>query len=780
MAQKVQLSGEDMGAKYGYSLAAGDLDADGAHDLVVGAPLAPGQLGAPDAGKIYVYYAPLKEHVSRATLILRGQHSWGHFGLAVTCPGDLNQDGYEDVVVGAPEAAGTAGIIYVYNGGADGLTPHPTQVIRGGDIPGGVSGLGFSLSTGLDIDLNGYPDLVAGSALSDTAVVIRTSPVVTLIGEVTFDRLIISLENKTCMVTPQGSQVSEDVACLNVVINLQYTSKVTDQLGKYSCITTSTLYVSPTQPGRVHLQSPVSMVVSASLHQVTPEGVQEGLSRVPNTLNILGDTTFTAHARIGCVDAASCFSKPDLHLSARVTSEFTVGDGKLVVEVMVHSRNDSAYSVQLVLGYQQQLVFQRVSGSSLIPTCKPADSSKDQRSYLTCKFTSDFHKEEQVTLRFHLEYTPEILLNHMLTSGAREVTFYLNVTSDSRDLNDTDNTYSFTIPAKTQVNLQVTGISNPESVEGRVNTSATLSELFPVEVPTVPVTLASPQHLGPRLSHQYSITNSGPSPVLSLKVLLRLPLQLGTDIPLLYLLESLLTSGPIACSSPPLNPNGFNFTSHHGREGSDDMDVTGDVGTVNETADTDLSMTDIVSHPRGRRHRRQTDNDKDTDVVFNRTRMEDKGVLSCQLMSCAEVMCEVPTLRAGEVVTVTVSGYAVVASLKLLRRRSVLIKSSLEVEVQDAHYYDLINSDINIITASTQVAIIRKNEVGSRKFGWWHWLLILLISFIIIIIIIIILKKVGFFERKRVPGTDTEILTEGDKNEKKDKDEEEEGQEKEV
>ncbi|KAK8731203.1 hypothetical protein OTU49_007484 [Cherax quadricarinatus] len=150
------------------------------------------------------------------------------------------------------------------------------------------------------------------------------------------------------------------------------------------------------------------------------------------------------------------------------------------------------------------------------------------------------------------------------------------------------------------------------------------------------------------------------------------------------------------------------------------------------------------------------------------------------MMSCAEVMCEVPTLRAGEVVTVTVSGYAVVASLKLLRRRSVLIKSSLEVEVQDAHYYDLINSDINNITASTQVAIIRKNEVGSRKFGWWHWLLVLLISFIIIIIIIIILKKVGFFERKRVPCTDTEILTEGDKNVKKDKDEEEEGQEKEV
>lgn len=55
-----RLTGSDYGAKFGYSLAAGDWDGDGAADLVAGAPLADGGKGAADAGAVHVYYAPAK------------------------------------------------------------------------------------------------------------------------------------------------------------------------------------------------------------------------------------------------------------------------------------------------------------------------------------------------------------------------------------------------------------------------------------------------------------------------------------------------------------------------------------------------------------------------------------------------------------------------------------------------------------------------------------------------------------------------------------------------
>lgn len=55
-----RLAGTGLAAKFGFSLAAGDWDGDGAADLVAGAPPAHDGKGAPDSGAVYVYYAPAK------------------------------------------------------------------------------------------------------------------------------------------------------------------------------------------------------------------------------------------------------------------------------------------------------------------------------------------------------------------------------------------------------------------------------------------------------------------------------------------------------------------------------------------------------------------------------------------------------------------------------------------------------------------------------------------------------------------------------------------------
>nr|XP_053655369.1 integrin alpha-5-like [Cherax quadricarinatus] len=91
------LYGQEMGAQFGYCLESADVDGDGVDDLLVGAPLArAGDKLLADAGKIYLYYSPLVQNSPRASpLILEGQVAWGRFGHSVTCPGDLNHDGFK-------------------------------------------------------------------------------------------------------------------------------------------------------------------------------------------------------------------------------------------------------------------------------------------------------------------------------------------------------------------------------------------------------------------------------------------------------------------------------------------------------------------------------------------------------------------------------------------------------------------------------------------------------------------------------------------------------------
>jgi hypothetical protein len=167
------LVGSMPGEQFGYTVALGDIDGDGAAELVVGAPghTADGELR--NAGAVYIFdrttngAPPVGRADARALATIIGDSQRGRLGMALAVA-DLNGDGLDDIVAGAPDEGSTGtvacGRVYVFLSSpgrpASGNASARADLVMVGEASG--DRLGSSLLVA-DTDADGRAELFASA-----------------------------------------------------------------------------------------------------------------------------------------------------------------------------------------------------------------------------------------------------------------------------------------------------------------------------------------------------------------------------------------------------------------------------------------------------------------------------------------------------------------------------------------------------------------------------------------------------------------------------------------
>ncbi|XP_037869411.1 integrin alpha-PS2 isoform X2 [Bombyx mori] len=552
------ISGSQIGAYFGYSLASGDIDGDGTDDVIVGAPMftKPRSDGY-EHGRIYVIYQGTDRSFSRSHA-RTGEVSQGRFGLAVTSLGDINYDGFGDIAVGAPYGGEKGrGVVYIYHGSEVGILEKYSQAITAEEISPTLSTFGFSLSGGVDLDNNNYTDLAVGAYKSNSVVFLKSRPVVKVSAEVKFmgESKLISLTDKKCHLS-NGTEV----ACAQVMFCLTYTGVNVDQQINFEVTldldsrqtTSKRLFLAETRETtyKTHimltqgLQECKDVVVYLDEEirdKLTPIEVKLSYELVPQPSGaavppVLDRTRAAAHSdalhiQKNCGPDNICI--PDLRMSAATPIvNYVLGSGEnLNIDVKVENSGEDAFEAAYYLLIPAGVTYaktERLDKDNIVTPiyCSIEKRESDGNSTLKCDIGNPMASGQKVNFRVILE------VDALVTS----LNFYMEANSTNPEQGtDYDNVMNMNIGVIIRAQLSVIGTSDPPEL----HYNASVYEATDLKDDT---------KLGPPVIHKYSIKNEGPFTVDEAEMYFMWPYQTLEGENLMYMLVQPQWLGNIKCN----------------------------------------------------------------------------------------------------------------------------------------------------------------------------------------------------------------------------------------
>jgi hypothetical protein len=154
--------GDQVNAFFGKSVAcAGDVNKDGFSDVIIGAPGY--DHGQVNEGRAYLYLGTYMGMTQSPAWTGESNQAEAAFGNSVAMGGDVNGDGFSDVIIGAnryDDGLSNVGKIFVFEGSANGFSFYPDWTFTGSKIDGNM---GISVAAAGDINGDGYGEVIVGA-----------------------------------------------------------------------------------------------------------------------------------------------------------------------------------------------------------------------------------------------------------------------------------------------------------------------------------------------------------------------------------------------------------------------------------------------------------------------------------------------------------------------------------------------------------------------------------------------------------------------------------------
>ncbi|XP_057369878.1 integrin alpha-PS2-like isoform X1 [Daphnia carinata] len=584
------ITGQQLGAYFGYCVAVTDVNNDGLQDVIVGAPLYSNYAnteGKYEMGRVHVYYQAtrLRHSFRRSDVLDGGEVSKARFGLAVSSLGDINLDGFNDIAVGAPyDGPEERGAVYIYHGSSKGIRTKATQVVYAEEVSSELSTFGFSLAGGMDLDGNEYPDILAGAYNSDRVIFLRSRPVVYLnTVDISYDveSKQIDLENKNCSLL-EGTAV----ACVPLTLCFEFSGRgvnnreevmvqlildskspknprlhflseenksslnETYQLvkGQRAC-RTYMVYVRPLIRDKL---TPIESEVRYSLREVSADSRRTGGQRTRRSLPpVLGaeapSKTDVIVIQKNCGPDNICIPDMQVTYKGNMDKYILGSDKKLEIEVTVLNAAEDAFEAAVYLTLPDEVKFVRVDrveeGAPPVLCSSPSDESG--QPVLRCEIgnplaafrTSVFTIVLQPSARLARENAAAAIAVGQKAKSSLEFILEVNSTNPEDPSQLFDNRAEISLPIRVETDLSIRGISDPEVV--RFNLSAFASSSVQVK--------SHENQVGPQVIHIYELGNRGPSDILKANVYILWPTKTLSGKDLLYLVDRPFVDGPASC-----------------------------------------------------------------------------------------------------------------------------------------------------------------------------------------------------------------------------------------
>lgn len=734
--------GYQAGSFFGQSVAGNDLNDDGFDDLIVGASSYWNREAHQiDVGQIYIYYQTSLGTFDELPTVITGQVDGGRFGFVVAPLGDINDDGVNDLAVSAPYDG--SGAVYIYNGRKmERIKNKPVQVVRPSDfnvnIP--MERFGFALAGQRDADKNLYPDLLVGSYESDSAILIRTKPVVRPFISLSFtsngvnvtnrnirfqDKLVSGFEGETCL--NYSGMGTDEFYFFNIRITMDAEKQTSRALfynesTSYSEIQLEQIRIPKNGPNycysfTAYLKDEIIDKVSPIIVRVTTEVIIDEESLFPGEISHVVDLhNKIKDAQIQLfVDCLNERCSPNLILS--VKSDKTTlyfGDNTQVgLIITVANIADEAFGAHL---------YAEVPDVARLSSFRPIKSDLSilcehrlELGGVVCDIGNPLPKETEIVfeMQFQIESVP----------GDREsltISLMANSTTEEETRWQSDNNQTITFNLQPKIGITLDGSANVDQVI--FNDTAT-------GLPKSNYTHAS--EIGDKVVHTYWVQNIGPAEISTAELEVKWPLRNNDGEFLLYLTAVSISDGQ-SCTydQGALNP----------------YDLVLDEDSLNSTRVSETAMVQDLS-----RRKKRASHEKTT-LAKSATEASKQADVDCSDTheGCVKVTCQLRNLRKDATnVILKMESRLWVENLLEDKPRSWNIVSRARVVVNSLPYIITQPSKPIEMFKELSLQAIPMTLLETQPVPLWAIILSISLGILFLIIIAATLWKVGFFKRKK-------------------------------